>query len=223
MTSDRSHEHIARLCADGVGEFKDLVIRGATIAHSKVVVRQNSSHRLGHRWLLRHIQNSNRSRHLQASSPQNSQPKENPKKTHHSQLCNYYIALGDAILSASALHCSRNCIAHSHPSRGIRVRILQHALLTPVLVRLFCALDVCASDFVCIWREKERDPLPGINIGTQSILTGLAGIILHPFLVFFVSFLGTNEKLHWEEDSVSFKIYLRRNVCDLRRVLDEKG
>ncbi len=85
MTSDRSHEHIARLCADGVGEFKDLVIGGATIAHSKVVVGQNSSHRLGHRWLLRHIQNSNRSRHLQASSPQNSQPKKNPKKKNHLQ------------------------------------------------------------------------------------------------------------------------------------------
>ncbi len=96
MTSDRSHEHIARLCADGVGEFKDLVIRGATIAHSKVVVRQNSSHRFGHRWLLRHIQNSNRSRHLQASSPQNSQPKENPKKN-------------PPFSALKLLHCSRRC------------------------------------------------------------------------------------------------------------------
>lgn len=44
---------------------------------------------------------------------------------HQSQLCNYYIALGDAILSSSALHCSGKCIAHSHPSREIRVRNLQ--------------------------------------------------------------------------------------------------
>jgi 2-iminoacetate synthase ThiH len=63
-------------------------------------VRQNSSHRLGHRWLLRHIQNSNRSRHLQASSPQNSQPKKNPKKE----------TTSNAPVSAlQLLHCSRRC------------------------------------------------------------------------------------------------------------------
>jgi hypothetical protein len=63
-------------------------------------VRQNSSHRLGHRWLLRHIQNSNRSRHLQDSSPQNSQPKKNPKiKT-----------TSNAPVSAlQLLHCSGRC------------------------------------------------------------------------------------------------------------------
>jgi hypothetical protein len=59
-------------------------------------VRQNSSHRFGHRWLLRHIQNSNRSRHLQASSPQNSQPKENPKKN-------------PPFSALKLLHCSRRC------------------------------------------------------------------------------------------------------------------
>jgi hypothetical protein len=54
----------------------------------------------------------------------------------------------------------------------------------------------------CVFGGKEKDRLPGINIGTQSILTGLAGISLHPFLVFFFRFLGRNEKLHWEEDYV---------------------
>lgn len=42
----------------------------------------------------------------------------------------------------------------------------------------------------CVFGGKEKDRLPGINIGTQSILTGLAGISLLPFLVFFFRFLA---------------------------------
>jgi len=123
MTSDRSHEHIARLCADGVGEFKDLVIRGATIAHSKVVVRQNSSYRLGHRWLLRHIQNSNRSRHLQASSPQNSQPKKNPKRKNHLQ-CTSLSSATTTLLSEMRFCALQHCIAaeNASPIRILRVK-----------------------------------------------------------------------------------------------------
>jgi len=74
---------------------------------------------------------------------------------HQSQLCNYYIALGDAILRSSALHCSGKCIAHSHPSREIRVRNLQHSLRSLVMGRVICALDVRVSHFVCIWRERK--------------------------------------------------------------------
>jgi len=54
----------------------------------------------------------------------------------------------------------------------------------------------------CLFGGKEKDRLPGINIGIQSILTGLAGIILHPFLVFFFVFWAQMKKLHWEEDYV---------------------
>jgi hypothetical protein len=80
--------------------------------------------------------------------------KINPPPMHQSHLCNYYIALGDAILSSSALHCSGKCIAHSHPSREIRN--LQHSLRNLVLlVRVFCAWDVRVSHFACIWRESK--------------------------------------------------------------------
>jgi hypothetical protein len=131
-------------------------------------VRQNSSHRLGHRWLLRHIQNSNRSRHLQASSPQNSQPKKNPKKKpppmHQSQLCNYYIALGDAILSSSALHCSGKCTAHSHPSREIRVRNLQHSSESGVGARVLRCGRSCFALLVYLAGKETIDFRVSISV-----------------------------------------------------------
>jgi hypothetical protein len=54
-------------------------------------------------------------------------------------------------------HCipARKCIAHSHPSREIGVSNLQHSLRSLVLVRVFCALDVRVSHFLCIWRERK--------------------------------------------------------------------
>lgn len=223
MTSDRSHEHIARLCADGVGEFKDLVIRGATIAHSKVVVRQNSSHRLGHRWLLRHIQNSNRSRHLQASSPQNSQPKENPKKN-------------PPFSALKLLHCSRRCDSELFSLALQRKLHRSFASFAWNSSAHFATLSSESGVGALVLRfgrswfglrvylaGKRKGSTSGYQYRYSVHSDRTGGYKFTSISSFFFSFLGTNEKLHWEEDSVSFKIYLRRNVCDLRRVLDEKG
>jgi hypothetical protein len=144
-------------------------------------VGQNSSYRLGHRWLLRHIQNSNRSRHLQASSPQNSQPKKNPKiKT-----------TSNAPVSAlQLLHCSGRCDSELF---SIALQRKMHRPFASfawnsrtqftTLFGVWCCWRACFALWTFVFRTsrvlggKEKDRLPGINIGTQSILTGLAGII----------------------------------------------
>jgi hypothetical protein len=108
---------------------------------------------------------------------------------HQSQFCNYYIALGDAILRSSALHSSGKCIAHSHPLREIRVGNLQHSLRSLVLVRVFAVWTFVFRTSRVVG-GKEKDRLPGINIGTQSNLTGLAGISLLPFLASFFLVFG---------------------------------
>jgi hypothetical protein len=86
----------------------------------------------------------------------------------------------------------RHCIAAENAS-PIRILHVKFAICnTPF--GIWCCWCACFALGTFVFRTsrvfggKAKDRLPGINIGTQSILTGLAGISLLPFLGFFFSF-----------------------------------